>query len=334
MENWTILIKSKKELSKYKDEIIKEYLDGKTYNELAREYSTHSMTIKYVLLDNNVQLRSTKAEVSMDFLRKESEKIKDLYLNEHKSPKEIGEIYSVKRNRINYLLHELGVQKNQSEVKRLYEYDEDFFNCIDTPNKAYILGFWYADGNVSRVNNSAVLALQESDEDTLEKIREAIGSTKPLYHKNYLHPDGIERRIVSLVLNGDKTCSNFEKWGCPPAKTFLIDFPNFLSDDLYSHFIRGYFDGDGCACVLSDGGFTVSIMSSTQFCLGLQKYLLEKQEIKFMVNQPTGKKEGNKIIRSHSKKECKKFMDFIYKDADLYMKRKKDKFKEYFEKDC
>ena len=37
-----------------KDEIIKEYLDGKTYNELAREYSTHSMTIKYVLLDNNV----------------------------------------------------------------------------------------------------------------------------------------------------------------------------------------------------------------------------------------------------------------------------------------
>ena len=26
MENWTILIKSKKELSKYKDEIIKEYL--------------------------------------------------------------------------------------------------------------------------------------------------------------------------------------------------------------------------------------------------------------------------------------------------------------------
>ena len=98
MENWTILIKSKKELSKYKDEIIKEYLDGKTYNELAREYSTHSMTIKYVLLDNNVQLRSTKAEVSMDFLRKESEKIKDLYLNEHKSPKEIGEIYGVKRN--------------------------------------------------------------------------------------------------------------------------------------------------------------------------------------------------------------------------------------------
>jgi len=120
------------------------------------------------------------------------------------------------------------------------------------------------------------LALKETDEDTLEKIRKAIGSTKPLYHKNYLHPDGTERRIVSLVLNGDKTCSNFEKWGCPPAKTFLIDFPDFLREDLYSHFIRGYFDGDGCACVLSDGGFTVTIMSSTQFCFGLQKYLIEK----------------------------------------------------------
>lgn len=263
MENWTIVIKSKKELSKYKEEIIKKYLAGKTYSELAREYATHTMIVKYVLLDNNIQLRSTKSEVSLDFLRSKSEEIKDLYLNKRKSPKEIGEIYGVKRNRINYLLQELGVQKNQSEVKRRYEYDEDFFNQIDTPNKAYILGFWYADGSVSRVNNSAVLALKETDEDTLEKIRKAIGSTKPLYHKNYLHPDGTERRIVSLVLNGDKTCSNFEKWGCPPAKTFLIDFPDFLREDLYSHFIRGYFDGDGCACVLSDGGFTVTIMSST-----------------------------------------------------------------------
>lgn len=54
MENWTIVIKSKKELSKYKEEIIKKYLAGKTYSELAREYATYTMTVKYVLLDNNI----------------------------------------------------------------------------------------------------------------------------------------------------------------------------------------------------------------------------------------------------------------------------------------
>lgn len=73
------------------------------------------------------------------------------------------------------------------------------------------------------------------------------------------------------------------------------------------------------------------MMSSMNFCLGMQKYLKEKQNINFNVIHPSGANEKNGVIRSSSKKETKKFMDFIYKDAELYMERKYNNFKKFFD---
>ena len=41
-----------------------------------------------------------------------------------------------------------------NENKRKYKFNENFFNEINTPEKAYALGFWYADGNVYINENS------------------------------------------------------------------------------------------------------------------------------------------------------------------------------------
>ena len=36
------------------------------------------------------------------------------------------------------------------EFLKKYNVNEDYFNCINTTNKAYILGFIYADGGVKK----------------------------------------------------------------------------------------------------------------------------------------------------------------------------------------
>ena len=33
---------------------------------------------------------------------------------------------------------------------------------------------------------------------------------------------------------------------CTQNKSLTLQFPNFISDELMPHFIRGLFDGDGC----------------------------------------------------------------------------------------
>lgn len=180
-----------------------------------------------------------------------------------------------------------------------------------------------------------MLSLSKEDREILEKISEEVGSNKPLFESDYINKnDGTERHMLILTMASKHMCEALEKWGLTQNKTFTIAFPDFLREDLIPHFVRGYFDGDGCACIYkrSDTGeidFCSTIMSSLKFCEGLLEYLKEK-EIIFYLDIPKGH-EQNGLIRSHSKKENKKFMNLIYKNADLYLKRKLDKFQKFYE---
>jgi len=192
-----------------------------------------------------------------------------MYTKDGLTPREIGEKFGVKRHQINYILEKNGVQKNSSDCKRKYEINEYYFDNIDTPNKAYILGFLYADGcNHIKHNNTITLELQQKDADILELIKNEIGSSKPLYWFNTIRTDGVERHMVSMVLNSKHMCEMLSKCGCVHKKTFLLEFPDFLEERLYSHFIRGYFDRDGCASIVKESGknrenrLHVTIMSS------------------------------------------------------------------------
>ena len=260
--------------------------------------------------------------------------IEKMYLEDDLTPSQIGEQFNSKRYQINYILKKHGIQKSISEAKRKYTLNESYFDEIDAPNKAYILGFLYADGYNNRINNSVVLSLSKEDREILEKISEEVGSNKPLFESDYINKnDGTERHMLILTMASKHMCESLEKWGLTQNKTFTITFPDFLKEDLIPHFIRGYFDGDGCACSTFDKGrpkFQITLMSSTQFCNGLIDYL-ETQDIHFYINQPLRKSEKNKIVRSGSNKELPKFINLIYKDADLYLNRKRNKCYAYLE---
>ena len=58
-------------------------------------------------------------------------------------------------------------------MARKYFFNEDFFEIIDNENKAYWLGFIYADGYVSA--KSLVIELHKDDESHIVKFLEDIG---------------------------------------------------------------------------------------------------------------------------------------------------------------
>lgn len=271
-------------------------------------------------------------------LQERYEEIKDMYLNQNISSTQIAKILGAKRYQINYILEKNNISKTFSEARREYYLNEYYFDKIDTPNKAYILGFLYADGYNNDINHTIVLSLQEKDKDTLEKIRNEIGCEKPLYHIHSINKyDNKPREMESLILASKHMSETIKKWGLVPNKTFIIEFPAFLSDELIPHFIRGYFDGDGCAWIGHNGSkninskrMQVTIMSSMLLCKGLKKYLEEKLNIFISLSIPSGHKPENGLIRIEQKQAIKKFMNYIYKDADLYMERKYNKFKEFF----
>ncbi len=123
-----------------------------------------------------------------------------------------------------------------------YSCNENFFEVIDTEEKAYWLGALYADGNVSQnKTGSGKIFLSSKDYDWIEKFMRSIESTnKPTreFHKKY------QKEIWKAQITSTKMFNDLVRLGCMPRKSMIITFPK-LPSHLIPHFIRGYFDGDG-----------------------------------------------------------------------------------------
>lgn len=121
------------------------------------------------------------------------------------------------------------------------ELNKFYFNEINTKEKAYWLGFLYADGcvMVDKRSNSKRIRISSNikDETLIDKFCEATKSNreKKEYYKN----------VVRLTIWNDDLANDLIKWGCIPRKSNIITLPKLNNRSLYLAFLLGFFDGDG-----------------------------------------------------------------------------------------
>ena len=118
------------------------------------------------------------------FSENQLEDIKMSYLNGESSPK-IGKRYGVSHKIILKQLHQMNVIVDQKKFVRKYDLNEEYFDVINCPNKAYILGLLYSDGSNNPKKGTISISLQEEDMKLLEIVRKEIGSEKPLEYLDY-----------------------------------------------------------------------------------------------------------------------------------------------------
>jgi hypothetical protein len=236
--------------------------------------------------------------------------------------KEISNKYKLHRTTIQRILlrNNIHLRKQDKTARKHQILNENYFKNINTEEKAYILGLLYADGYIN--NNGFGITLMEIDKELLEKIsmilygkiilgyRKSRNNTKPQYRFE----------IASKIMKNDLI-----KHGCIKAKTFKIRFPELKNKSLYQHFIRGYFDGDGCLCVPTNKpkNITFTITSNVNFCDGLAEYV--KNVIN--VNMKSCIRYGDiGNVRLTGNNQVRTFMNWLYNDATIYMKRKFEKY--------
>jgi hypothetical protein len=127
-------------------------------------------------------------------------------------------------------------------TNRIYALDEHYFDQIDTPEKAYWLGFIAADGYISDRGYLSI-ALASIDAGHLEKFRAAVGSTAPI--KRSLNPlKGRRYPRVRLTLYSAHLTRALGREGIFPRKSLTLE-PWGGPDNLMPHYWRGVIDGDG-----------------------------------------------------------------------------------------
>lgn len=237
-------------------------------------------------------------------------------------------------NKICKILDEFSVKRTFNGVRK-YNLNENYFDIIDTPNKAYILGLMCADGCNYPPKSTIFISLQESDKELLEKIRNELKSEKPLriVDCSKRNDNGYSyNNMCTLEMYSAHMCKSLEKIGVVKNKSLKLEFPN-IPRDLYAHFVRGYFDGDGSIYQYvkneNNKHIVLTFTSTENFCKKLKEILETELGIYCGIYESSCHNGITKVVSLAGKNSTKKLLDWMYKDATLYLKRKYDRYIEY-----
>lgn len=219
-----------------------------------------------------------------------------------------------------------------SEAATKYEVVSDFFSTIDTEEKAYWLGFMYADGYVTGTKIVGC-KLSTKDEEHLIKLRNTLSPTKPLYYDETSQGFGNNTKSVALILTNRNLFKDLVRKGCIQNKSKLLTFPNenIVPKELIHHFIRGYFDGDGSVTAgINPKGhirILIGIVGTESFLSEIRK-ALSLEDTKYLYKY---KNKDIHELKVGGTNVVKAIYNFLYKDATVFLERKYIKFKEYYE---
>lgn len=218
-------------------------------------------------------------------------------------------------------------RRSYSENNRRYNRNSHYFDKIDTQNKAYILGLLFADGCNHTDHSAITISLQEEDRYILEFVKSELeyeGPIRfvPLHEKNENYKDQ-----YTLCINDPYMSKHLEKLGIVNAKSLIITFPDYIRMKFINHFVRGYFDGDGC---ISSNAVTgkprVSICGTYDFCEKLSNIIhaMNGSCSIYHPKQCTGKNTYTLNIQGYN--SVNNFMEWLYCDAEFKMDRKYQKY--------
>lgn len=204
----------------------------------------------------------------------------------------------------------------------------DYFKLIDTPNKAYFLGLFHADRSCTtrqRGKHTEIrfqISLQKQDAQVLEAFCEQIGLERTRL-KTYQSSRKNESDYVKLYLADRRFSSSL----LDLKQKSLIDR---VPLELRSHFIRGFFDGDGSIYVRRNKN-KIFYYAFSFTCLGWIKDVIT-EHLPFPTKQRPNKRSFDLYtIESNRKGNIKALFEYMYEKAEVKLDRKYQKFKQAYE---
>lgn len=225
-----------------KDVLIKEYQNGLSPIEIANKYK---LEVDYIWHLNS------KYEISyLDYKEKKEYENKE-WLEEKfrlfKTVTEVSRQTGYPRTCISRYAKKFNIYNTKYSRKSKNSVDENYFDVIDTEEKAYWLGFIMADGCMFKRktgNYQFCIRLQRQDHNHLEKFKKAISFDGEIKNDESKRNNTVCYYSEIKIYN-NKFCRNLIKHGIVPRKSGKEYLPKEIPQSLIKHFFRGFIDGDG-----------------------------------------------------------------------------------------
>lgn len=218
---------------------------------------------------------------------------------------------------------------------RVNTFNEDFFEVINTEEKAYWLGYLAADGSLGGTptkTRKINLTTKASDIDHLLKYKKSLNiNTDPRLKIIRLKQTDKIYEAYRYILHSEKMCLDLNKYGIVRRKSLILKPPS-ISDKMIPHWIRGYFDGDGSIFISQrEERFRIGITGTKEVLL-----FIIKNTFNIELNLIHKKKHHKDIFsfQSGAVDRLVEMYNYCWLDATIYMDRKQELWKLFINRYC
>lgn len=190
--------------------------------------------------------------------------------------------------------------------------DQHYFDVIDTPLKAYLIGFLLADGYISIRKHRASVGVEvhERDKEIIELLVETLGG-RSCYRAS--------RKSWIYTIHGKRICDSLAQYSIIPRKSHSVSIQN-IPRELEKYAVLGYSDGDGNIF------FTHGAIGWRIKC-GSRKIL---EDIRKIILRDTGIGLSKLSVYNHTQNlkvhgniKARGVLDWLYNDNDMGLSRKR-----------
>jgi uncharacterized protein YerC len=314
-----IHVMNNKILSKKQEmEVVKLYKTGYSMKAIAAKFLVSISPIQRIFEEYNVvkrpfgswatgALKTTTNEQEFEIVRR---------YESGKSKETISLEMNLGTTVITRVLRGRNVNVRSSGGVRPYNVWSGCFDDLRNEQSAYWLGFLFAEVGIERTNIS--VSLSAKDTSHLELLMRFIRCEKSIRLFKCAGKYDVARIDISDHILADR----IRQLGIDVHRPSGVDLLGRIPECSMNHFLRGWFDGDGCA------------YSFPQICfVGRKPFLSKVQEIfieRASANPVTLKSSGAKdpsiaTLYYRGVYRCLAITDFLYKDASVFLERKRNK---------
>ena len=302
--------------------IINKYLSGYSISKLLKEFPEYNRRqINQILKENNIEIKGGRHKkiISNNDFEVIKQKIKDGI-----TLKQLADEHNLDKTTMRNILNEQKLKTN-ARVKSNRNLKENYFNIIDSPEKAYWLGFLYTDGSVDHYQKTGRLrvSIQEQDKELLEQFKIDLNSDSVIRY------DRRKNSVCCYIeISNEKIFNDLSKYGIVPQKTYKSNHIPYqtIPTKYLQFYILGLFDGDG-SLIINQNDCTDVSLNYTAY------YQTEVEDFQLLVNHLIDNEKYNKNFFTSAwhtqwrgRRQVLKILDALYENAPRFLARKKAKY--------
>lgn len=274
------------------------------------------------------------------FSQKQKDEICKLYVEKFWFKKDIAKHMQCSVYKINNVLKEYNIKTRARRVN--YSLKEDFFEEINSEEKAYILGLLFTDGSIisdKKRQTSIRLELKIDDIDILKQIKEILGISSKLTFCKHRNKTGTVSESVLLDIRSDKITKDLSKYGIVPNKTYKTKHLPIINQKYLAPFLRGLIDGDGSIYTNHSYNKKYNKYYDKKVIYFCNNYQSVCEDFRFLISvvlnkkdlPPVSKQKDGSRFTLTKQEDVKRVATFLYSESKIHLARKYKLAKDIFE---